>query len=187
MLLFILVKLHLRKSLDGCCSSLWSLGKEKFGDCAELVCTSVYITICKVNSCLLIVLPAIFVFFSVFLKGVQFGFLGSRGAGCVPSEKWGFGALGLGFWALRSHSGLFPSGSCSKRICPSWNRVFISFLDVRLDKRKGRFSQSCSLYCWQGHFCLASWGDFLFGDFFPFGIPWTSGELFLPVCSVLED
>lgn len=31
---------------------------------------------------------------------LQFGFLRSRRAGCVPSEGWGCGALGLGFWAL---------------------------------------------------------------------------------------
>lgn len=45
--------------------------------------------------------------------------------------------------------------------------VFLSsFLDVRLDKRKGRFSQSCSLLCFQGHFCLVSGGIFYL-VFFP--------------------
>lgn len=98
----------------------------------------------------------------------------------------GFGALGLGFWALSSHCGLFPSRSCSKRICPPWSRFFISFLDVRLDKRKGRFHRVVHFNAGRVISALLPGGIFSLGFF----SRWNSLDVrgaFLPVCSVLED
>lgn len=75
-----------------------------------------------------------------FSRELQFGFLRRRRAGRVPSGEWGCEVLGLGFWALSFHCELLPSGSCFKRICPHGIGFLSVFLDVRLDKRKGRFS-----------------------------------------------
>lgn len=113
------------------CNSLYLLGKEKFGDYAELVCTSIYNIICS-KQLLTYCASCNFCFSVSFSRELQFGLFRSRRAGCVPSEVWRCGTLSLGFWALSFHCGLFPSASCSKSICPPWSSFFIRFLGCEI-------------------------------------------------------